>query len=160
MSYIYLALTFVFCIGFMAFCLLLAFYITMEGLLSIGSMHHFVNTWNMYLLFCSHLTGLLCFFYVIYRLCIFMYKQIKNFFHETETEESCISPQRWAFLPNLLFFAACLISVFGFLSEYYLSLYNGRNCSIQEELFHFITILFCLYVGYKKWLWLFDYLNS
>ena len=79
-----------------------------------------------------------------------MYKQIKNFFHETETEESCISPQRWAFLPNLLFFAACLISVFGFLSEYYLSLYNGRNCSIEEELFHFITILFCLYVGYKK----------
>ena len=118
------------------------------------------NTWNMYLLFCSHLTGLLCFFYVIYRLCIFMYKQIKNFLHETETEESCISPQRWAFLPNLLFFAACLISVFGFLSEYYLSLYNGRNCSIEEELFHFITILFCLYVGYKKGLWLFDYLNS
>lgn len=36
-----------FCIGFMAFCLLLAFYITMEGLLSIGSMHHFANTWNM-----------------------------------------------------------------------------------------------------------------
>lgn len=160
MSYIYLALTFVFCIGFMAFCLLLAFYITMEGLLSIGSMHHFVNTWNMYLLICSHLTGLLCFFYVIYRLCFFMYKQIKNFFHETETEESCISPQKWAFLPNLLFFAACLISVFGFLSEYYLSLYNGRNCSIEEELFHFITILFCLYVGYKKGLWLFDYLNS
>ena len=160
MSYIYLALTFVFCIGFMAFCLLLAFYITMEGLLSIGSMHHFANTWNMYLLFCSHLPGLLCFFYVVYRLWIFMYKQIKSFFHETETEESCISPQRWAFLPNLLFFAACLISVFGFLSEYYLSLYNGRNCSIEEELFHFITILFCLYVGYKKGLWLFDYLNS
>ena len=160
MSYIYLALTFVFCIGFMAFCLLLAFYTTMEGLLSIGSMHHFANTWNMYLLICSHLTGLLCFFYVIYRLCIFMYKQIKNFFHKTETEKSCISPQRWAFLPNLLFFAACLISVFGFLSEYYLSLYNGRNCSIEEELFHFITILFCLYVGYKKGLWLFDYLNS
>ena len=159
MAYIYLALTYVFCIGFMAFCLLLAFYITMEGLLSIGSMHHFANTWNMYLLICSHLTGLLCFFYVIYRLCFFMYKQI-NFFHETETEESCISPQRWAFLPNLLFFAACLISVFGFLSEYYLSLYNGRNCSIEEELFHFITILFCLYVGYKKGVWLFDYLNS
>lgn len=160
MAYIYLALTYVFCIGFMAFCLLLAFYITMEGLLSIGSMHHFANTWNMYLLICSHLTGLLCFFYVIYRLCFFMYKQIKYFFHETETEESCISPQRWAFLPNLLFFAACLISVFGFLSEYYLSLYNGRNCSIEEELFHFITILFCLYVGYKKGVWLFDYLNS
>ncbi len=160
MAYIYLALTYVFCIGFMAFCLLLAFYITMEGLLSIGSMHHFANTWNMYLLICSHLTGLLCFFYVIYRLCFFMYKQIKNFFHETGTEESCISPQRWAFLPNLLFFAACLISVFGFLSEYYLSLYNGRNCSIEEELFHFITILFCLYVGYKKGVWLFDYLNS
>ena len=79
MAYIYLALTYVFCIGFMAFCLLLAFYITMEGLLSIGSMHHFANTWNMYLLICSHLTGLLCFFYVIYRLCFFMYKQIKNF---------------------------------------------------------------------------------
>lgn len=145
----------------------------LHGILSTISLLYYYGGFIVYrqhASFCQHMEYVfidllsyyrfLCFFYVIYRLCIFMYKQIKNFFYETETEESCISPQRWAFLPNLLFFAACLISVFGFLSEYYLSLYNGRNCSIEEELFHFITILFCLYVGYKKGLWLFDYLNE
>lgn len=92
-----------FCIGFMAFCLLLAFYITMEGLLSIGSMHHFANTWNMYLLICSHLTGLLCFFYVIYRLCIFMYKQKKTFSMKRKQRKAAFHHKDGRFSPICYF---------------------------------------------------------